>query len=57
MSELLADLLITVLFGTQASFTHPGVILPAKESLGDTELKSIVRQSQRVKEARFVASL
>lgn len=53
MSELLADLLIIVLFGTQASFTHPGVILPAKESLGDIELKSIVRRSQRNKAERW----
>lgn len=54
MSELLADLLITVLFGTSASFTHPGVILPAKESLGDLELKTIVRKSQRNKAERLV---
>ncbi|KAI5807371.1 spinocerebellar ataxia type 10 protein domain-containing protein [Peziza echinospora] len=54
MSELLADLLLTVLFGTQASFTHPGIILPAKESLGDSELKTIVRKSQRNKEAREI---
>ncbi|KAF8475816.1 spinocerebellar ataxia type 10 protein domain-containing protein [Kalaharituber pfeilii] len=54
MSELLADLLITVLFGTQASFTHPGVILPDKESLCDNELKAIVLKSQRDKESREV---
>jgi len=54
MSELLGDLLITVLFGTQASFTHPGIILPAKETLGDQELKTIVRKSQRNKSDRLV---
>ena len=54
MSELLGDLLITVLFGTQASFTHPGIILPAKETLGDLELKTIVRKSQRNKADRLV---
>ncbi|KAF8459411.1 hypothetical protein BGX38DRAFT_1264342 [Terfezia claveryi] len=54
MSELLGDLLITVLFGTQASFTHPGIILPAKETLGDLELKTIVRKSQRNKADREV---
>ncbi|RPB25869.1 hypothetical protein L211DRAFT_835950 [Terfezia boudieri ATCC MYA-4762] len=54
MSELLGDLLITVLFGIQASFTHPGIILPAKETLGDLELKTIVRKSQRNKADREV---
>jgi hypothetical protein len=52
--SLLPELLLTVLFGTQASFTHPGVILPQKESLGDSELKNIVKQSQRSREARYV---
>ncbi|KAH8153766.1 uncharacterized protein LAJ45_01533 [Morchella importuna] len=50
--SLLPELLLTVLFGTQASFTHPGVILPQKELLGDTELKNIVKKSQRSREAR-----
>ncbi|KAF8422649.1 hypothetical protein EV426DRAFT_161305 [Tirmania nivea] len=54
MSELLGDLLITVLFGIQASFTHPGIILPPKETLGDLELKAIVRKSQRNKADREV---
>ena len=54
MSELLGDLLITVLFGTQASFTHPGIILPKKEALGDSELRAIVRKSQRNKADRLV---
>lgn len=52
--SLLPELLLTVLFGTQASFTHPGVILPQKESLGDSELKAIVKKSQRSREARCV---
>lgn len=52
--SLLPELLLTVLFGTQASFTHPGVILPQKESLGDSELKAIVKKSQRSREARYV---
>lgn len=50
--SLLPELLLTVLFGTQASFTHPGVILPQKELLGDSELKNIVKKSQRSREAR-----
>lgn len=54
--SLLPELLLTVLFGTQASFTHPGVILPQKESLGDSELKAIVKKSQRSREARSVYS-
>lgn len=53
MSQLLPELLLTVLFGTQASFTHPGIILPQKESLSDSELKAIVRKSQRQKDARY----
>lgn len=52
--SLLPELLLTVLFGTQASFTHPGVILPQKESLGDLELKAIVKKSQRSREARYI---
>jgi len=54
MSELLGDLLIMVLFGTQASFTHPGIILPAKETLGDLELRAIVRKSREIKDDRLV---
>ncbi|KAL7275318.1 hypothetical protein RUND412_001743 [Rhizina undulata] len=50
--SLLPELLLTVLFGTQASFTHPGVILPQKETLGDNELKGIVKRTQRSREAR-----
>ncbi|KAI5778382.1 spinocerebellar ataxia type 10 protein domain-containing protein [Geopyxis carbonaria] len=49
---LLEALLVTLLFGTQASFTHPGILMPTVESTGDTELKNVVKQTQRSREAR-----
>lgn len=49
---LLEDLLVTLLFGVEASFTHPGIIMPAVESTGDTELKNVVKQTQRSRESR-----
>ena len=51
---LLEDLLLTLLFGVQASFTHPGIITPASESTGDAELKNVVKQTQRSREAREI---
>jgi hypothetical protein len=49
---LLEDLLITLLCGVGASFTHPGVIVSAVESNVDSELKNVVKQTQRSREAR-----
>lgn len=49
---LLEDLLITLLFGTQASFTHPGILIPTVESTGDAELKNVVKETQRSRPAR-----
>jgi len=51
--SLLPELLLTVLFGAQASFTHPGIILPPKELLGDSELKGIIKRTQKSREARY----
>jgi hypothetical protein len=50
--SLIEDLLITLLFGAEASFTHPGILIPTVESTGDTELKNVVKQTQRSREAR-----
>ncbi|PWW72594.1 hypothetical protein C7212DRAFT_359915 [Tuber magnatum] len=52
--SLLPELLLTVLFGAQASFTHPGIILPSKELLGDSELKAIIKRTQKSRDAREV---
>lgn len=54
---LLEDLLVTLLWGTKATLTHPGILLPSSESTSDTELKNIVKQTQRVQESRYVLSL
>jgi len=51
--SLLPELLLTVLFGAQASFTHPGIILPPKELLGDSELKAIIKRTQKSRDARY----
>jgi len=52
---LLEDLLVTLLFGVEASFTHPGILIPTVESTGDAELKNVVKQTQRSREARWAA--
>jgi len=52
---LLEDLLVTVLFGVAASFTHPGILIPTVESTGDAELKNVIKQTQRSREARWAA--
>lgn len=52
--SLLPELLLTLLFGAQASFTHPGIILPQKESLGDAELREVIKKTQKSREARCV---
>lgn len=50
--SLIEDLLITLLFGVGASFTHPGIFVPTVESTVDSELKNVVRQTQTSREAR-----
>jgi len=52
--QYLPDLLLTVLFGVQASFTHPGILSVDKERLGDSELKGIVKRTQSSTEAREI---
>ncbi|KAK6507919.1 copper transport protein [Arthrobotrys musiformis] len=52
--QYLPDLLLAVLFSIQASFTHPGVLSPDKEKLGDDELRAIVKRTQTSSEAREV---
>ncbi|KAA8894355.1 spinocerebellar ataxia type 10 protein domain-containing protein [Sphaerosporella brunnea] len=49
---LLEDLLVTLLFGVEASFTHPGILIPTVESTGDAELKNVVKTTQRSRESR-----
>ncbi|KAK6537270.1 copper transport protein [Orbilia ellipsospora] len=52
--QYLPELLLAVLFSIQASFTHPGVLSPDKEKLGDDELRAIVKRTQTSSEAREV---
>ncbi|KAJ6256181.1 hypothetical protein Dda_9016 [Drechslerella dactyloides] len=52
--QFLPELLLAVLFSIQASFTHPGVLSPDKEKLGDDELRAIVKRTQTSSEAREV---
>ena len=52
--QYLPDLLLTVLFGVNASLTHPGILSPEKERLGDSELKAIVKRTQSSEEAREI---
>jgi hypothetical protein len=51
---LLEDLLVTLLFGVEASFTHPGILIPTVESTGDAELKNVVKSTQRSRESRYM---
>ena len=50
--SLVEDLLVTLLFGAEATFTHPGILVPSVESTVDSELKNVVKQTQRSREAR-----
>ncbi|EWC46424.1 hypothetical protein DRE_04367 [Drechslerella stenobrocha 248] len=52
--QFLPELLLAVLFSIQASFTHPGVLSPEKEKLGEDELRAIVKRTQTSSEAREV---
>jgi hypothetical protein len=54
---LLEDLLVTLLFGIEASFTHPGILVQAVENTSDAELKNVVKQTQRSRESRCVHRL
>lgn len=54
MSQFLPDLLLTLLYGMEAMFTHPGIILSAKEKLAEDEFKEIIKQTASNKAARWV---